>query len=326
MMKDREHWNPKIVVIPDVSRGSEHALQTYRKTKEYFTHRYGDEYVIDGWDADKNEYYDHLNEFDIVYYANPYDSMAHAFHKISYAVDKEVLPIYVSYGYDIGRYTTLSRLRGIELNLAWKIFADTTYTYQDYLKYQTIRGENVVLAGYSKMDNLSNKVSLRDTNSLNHNRKKILIAPHHTVSMEALPLSNFLKYYELILEMPILFPNVDFVFRPHPLLFTTLVNNKLWTQEEIEHYIDKLQEKGVEYSTAGDYLGVFEECDAIINDCGSFTVEWLFTGKPGCFVYNEKLKKEHLTTLMNMAIEKYTIAQCKEDIVKFVKAISENDY
>lgn len=323
MMKDHERWNPKIVVIPDVARGSEHAVRTYKKTKEYFINRYGYEYVFDGWNADKNEYYDYLDEFDIVYYANPYDAMVHDFHKISYSYKKDVLPIYVSYGYDVGRYTTLSRLRGIELNLVWKLFADTTYTYKDYLKYQIIKGKNVVLAGYSKMDDLNKEGNVDRRNG---NRKRILIASHHTVSMEALPLSNFMKYYNLILELPVIFPDIDFVFRPHPLLFTTLVNNNIWTQEEIEHYIQALEERGVEYSTGGDYLGVFRECDAIINDCGSFTVEWLYTGKPGCFVYNDKLKKNHLTTLMNMAIEKYTIARSEQDIIEFVKKIEKNDY
>ena len=28
MMEDREHWDPKIVVIPDLSRGIDHAKQT----------------------------------------------------------------------------------------------------------------------------------------------------------------------------------------------------------------------------------------------------------------------------------------------------------
>ena len=55
--------------------------------------------------------------------------------------------------------------------------------------------------------------------------------------MKTLPLSDFLRYYDLILELHMIFPNVDFVFRPHPRLFTTLVNNNFWTQEEMERYI-----------------------------------------------------------------------------------------
>lgn len=316
MMEDKEHWNPKVVVIPDVARGPEHAKQTYVKTKEFFINRYGADYVLDGWDIESDTYFDHLDKFDIVYYANPYDVMAHEYHKIEYASTKNVLPIYVSYGYDVGRYTTLSRLTNPELNLVWKCFADTTYSYQDYKNNQTIKGENVVLAGYSKMDDLS-----KYTMAMNK-RKKVLLTPHHTVSMKDLPLSNFLEYSDLILRLPEMFPKMDFVFRPHPLLFTTLLNNNLWKEQEVDDYLAKLKDLGVEYSSGGDYLSVFAECDAIVNDCGSFTVEWLFTDKPGCFVYNSKLNEKHLTTLMNKSIERYVVAKNEQDIIAFIQGIS----
>lgn len=319
MLHDNEHWNPTIVVIPDISRGQEYARKTYIKTRDFFINRYGKEYVLDGWNFDTDEYFDYSDQFDIVYYANPYDAMVHKFHKIEYASKKNVLPIYVSYGYEVGRYTTLGRLANPELNLTWKCFVDTTYTYTDYLKYQVIKGKNVVLAGYSKMDGLQKyQVS-------NNDRKKILISPHHTVSMKSLPLSNFMFYSDLILKLPEMFPELDFVFRPHPLLFTTLINNQLWTQQDTDNYIKMLKEKGVEYSTGGDYLGIFAECDAIVNDCGSFTVEWLYTGKPGCFVYNKDLREKHLTTLMNKAIARYTIARSEQDIVDFIRSIAEDN-
>lgn len=323
MMNNPDHWNPKIVIIPDVARGREHAIETYKKSKEYFVNRYGEECVLDGWIPENDEYIDPIDCFDIVYYANPYDSMAHEFHKISYACKKNVLPIYVSYGYDIGRYTTLSRLRGTELNLVWKIFTDTTYSYDDYLKYQVLKGKNVVLSGYSKMDNFYNHVI--DVNRCK-TRKKILISPHHTVAMDALPLSNFLKYYDLVYELPEIFPNIDFVFRPHPLLFTTLINNGIWTREETHRYIQGLKKRGIEYSEGGDYFRIFSECDAIINDCASFTVEWLYTGKPGCFVYSEYLKKKHLTSLMKAAISYYSVAHSRQDIIDFIREIDNANY
>ena len=50
------------------------------------------------------------------------------------------------------------------------------------------------------------------------------------------------------------------------------------------------------------------------------------TGKPGCFVYNDKLKREHLTTLMNKAIERYTVARSRQDIIEFVKSVAENNH
>ena len=49
------------------------------------------------------------------------------------------------------------------------------------------------------------------------------------------------KYNDLILELPLLFPDADFVFRPHPLLFTVLDNEGLWTTDKIDKYIATLK-------------------------------------------------------------------------------------
>ncbi len=319
-MISSNNWDPKIVVVPDVSRGEEHKIRTYRATKEFFVSKYGEEFVIDGWNKQTDEYYDHLNMFDVVCYANPYDSMVNEKHGIQYASNKSVLPIYVSYGYDVGRRTTLERLRGPELNLVWKCFADTTYSYEDYKRYQLIKGKNVVLSGYAKMDLLANYKDVSDR------KKRILIAAHHTVASKILPLSNFVKYSDLLLELPGRFPDIEFVFRPHPLLFTAMANNGIWSEKEVDEYIKDLQKNGIVYSSGGDYLGIFMQCDAIINDCGSFTIEWLYTGKPGCFVYNENLKENDLTRLMNTAIADYSIARSAEDILLFIEKINKGDY
>ncbi len=319
MMNDSEHWNPKIVVIPDITKGRENAVTTYNKTKAHFISRYGEEHVLDGWNCESDQFADILDRFDIVYYANPYDDLVHKFHSIKYATHKNVLPIYISYGYDVGRYTTLSRLKSPELNFVWKLFADTTYTYHDYVNDQIIKGRNVVLAGYSKMDTLIQYPVSKS------NRKRILISPHHSIIRTDIPLSNFLEFYNLILRLPDLFPDIDFVFRPHPLLFPIMINEGIWSKERVNQYLTDLQSKGVVYSTEGDYLKVFAECDAIVHDCGSFTVEWLFTGKPGCYVYNKNLNEDYLTTLMKNALTSYTIAKSENDILNFIRQISESD-
>ncbi len=320
LMKTSENWDPKIVVIPDISRGDEHKKDTYMTSRDFFVTKYGAESVIDGWNNITNEYYDHLDKFDIVCYANPYDAMVAKVHSIEYASTKNVLPIYVSYGYDIGSKTAIGRLKGPELNLVWKCFTDTVYSYDDYKKYQLIKGKNVVLSGYAKMD------SFRRESDKQKEKKRILICAHHTVNSKILPLSNFIKYNELILSLPERFPDLEFVFRPHPLLFTSLKNNHIWSDDRIAEYLCRLREKGIIYSTEGDYMNVFAQCDAIINDCGSFTVEWLFTGKPGCFVYSERLRDKYLTTLMLKAIENYKVARSEDDIVDFISKIDRGDF
>lgn len=46
-----------------------------------------------------------------------------------------------------------------------------------------------------------------------------------------------------------------------------------------------------------EIIRAFFECVALVNDCGSYTVEWLYTGKTGCFVYNKALKEYDLLGL-----------------------------
>ena len=322
MMDNCEEWNPKIVIIPDVYRGIEHAKDTYEKTKEFFIEKYGFEYVIDGWNPNTNEFYNPINQFDVVYYANPYDVMAHEYHSIHYASKQNVLPIHVSYGYDISMNYMLERLTTKELNLVWRCYTDTTYSLEEYKKNQIIKAKNVKLIGYSKMD----KFADYDNKKYDNKKTTILITPHHTIESNELPLSNFLRFSDLILQLPDLYPEIQFIFRPHPLLFTNLINFNKWTKVEINEYLKQLQSKGVVYSFEGDYLEIFSKSDAIINDCGSFSIEWLLTGKPGCFVKNPDLKEEHLTPLMRKAISEYSIANSKEDIINFINQINKETH
>ena len=318
MLENKNYWRPQIVIIPDVSRGLKHMKNSYEKTKDFFVKKYGVENVIDGYDWDSNTFRDVSSLFDVIYCANPYDSMVDRVHSIEYLSSQNCLPFYISYGYDVGKITTKQRLRGGELNYVWKCFTDTLYSQKDFKKYQVIKGKNTSLVGYAKMD----KYYAMDKKK--KSKKKILIASHHTVLSEELPLSNFLEYSQLVLELAENNRDIDFVFRPHPLLFTKLVDRNIWTEEEVEEYLSSLERNGVECSQGGDYFELFAECDAIINDCGSFTVEWLYTGKPGCFVYNKKLCPDILTELMNKAIETYTVARKEEDIINFVNDVKYN--
>ena len=316
MRENPGRWEPKVVIVPDVSRGFSHQKQTYIRAREYFIRRYGTDVVIDGWNMDEDVFYDVMDAFDIIYFADPYDAMAPQVHSIRYATMRDVLPVYVNYGYDVGYYTMYSRMKGPELNYVWKYFTETVYSQRDCKNLMINRGGNVVLTGYAKMDAYAGYPAKEEGD-----KKKILITFHHSVNMEELPLSNFMYYYDKLPLLPKMFPDIDFVFRPHPLLFIRMINDHIWSEEQVRLYRKELEQAGIAYSDGGDYLSLFAECDAIINDCGSFTVEWLFTGKPGCFVFSDKLKEEHLTTQMREAITRYRIARSFKEITDFISDV-----
>lgn len=43
----------------------------------------------------------------------------------------------------------------------------------------------------------------------------------------------------------------------------------------------------VRWSDEGDYFPVFASSDACVQDCGSYLVEWFYTGKPCCYMLKD---------------------------------------
>ncbi|EJY2157087.1 CDP-glycerol glycerophosphotransferase family protein, partial [Campylobacter coli] len=179
--------------------------------------------------------------------------------------------------------------------------------------------KNLKLSGYSKMDSLNNK------NQLSKKTQPIIIlAPHHTVQKDfALKLSNFLRFSDFYLKLPTIYPNVHFIFRPHPLLFINLENNKIWSKEQIKNYIHTLTNyANVSYENGGDYFESFIRSDALIHDCGSFIAEYLYLDKPECFIFQNKQQIDHeFTNNGKKVLEHLYMAQTEKDIIDFIDNI-----
>lgn len=74
-------------------------------------------------------------------------------------------------------------------------------------------------------------------------------------------------------------PEMNWVFKPHPLLRRELVLTGLMSGEEVDEYYDAWERIGT-VCTSGDYQDIFLRSKAMITDCGSFLAEYGSTGKP----------------------------------------------
>lgn len=100
-----------------------------------------------------------------------------------------------------------------------------------------------------------------------------------------LSLANFIRYADFFMSMPDRWPGIDFVFRPHPFLFKIMSRPKIWGPGRVERYVRELKSKpNVIWSDGGDYFSEFAESDGCIQDCGSYLVEYMYTGKPCCYM------------------------------------------
>lgn len=222
---------------------------------------------------------------DIVCYPSPYDLSCFRYNP-HWAVGRDFLPIHVNYGFYRSLYD-----RGLmeRQNYAyfWKAFFECPATAREYAAHSILKGANAEVVGYVKMDALSTAEAW----ARNGDRKRVLIAPHHSVeggANDTLCLSNFQRFSDYFLSLPERHPEMDFVFRPHPYLFSVLAQPGKWGQGKVDEWISRMKaHPNVRWSEEGDYFPAFASCDAIVQDCGSYLVEWFYTGKPCCYLLKE---------------------------------------
>ena len=162
---------------------------------------------------------------DIVCYPSPYDLSAFRYNP-HWAVGRNFLPIYISYSFStsLHGYGVYGRQNYAYF---WKVFVECEANAKEYAEHSILKGANAEVVGYFKMDALASAKPW----PRNGNRKRVLIAPHHSVeggANDSLALSNFQRYADYFLALPEKHPDLDFVFRPHPFLFTVLAQPFKW--------------------------------------------------------------------------------------------------
>ena len=67
-----------------------------------------------------------------------------------------------------------------------------------------------------------------------------------------------------------------------------LSNPSKWGPKKVADWIARMKaHPNVRWSDEGDYFPVFASCDACVQDCGSYLVEWFYTGRPCCYMLKD---------------------------------------
>lgn len=323
-LKDDEKYNVSICVAPRINQDIKSMELEYAKTLKELERKYGN--IVKGAVKIEKEtivgIIDYIEESDIICYPTPYDYNL-LYYRPIYAFYKGKLTIHINYGFFRGIYDRIIYQLD-NYNKFWKVFLETEISQNEYKEYGLYNGENSIVTGYSKMDRLK-------SNQVKNEKKIIIIAPHHTIDEYAhkeIKLSNFEKYEKFFLELPAKYPNIHFHFRPHPLLFPNLRKSR--GNKYIEEYIHKLKKyTNITLDEKGDYFEIFAKADGIIQDCGSFLVEWFYTNKPGCYMLADiSSKDKYFNELGKQCLDNTYIAYREDDIYNYIDEviIKGNDY
>lgn len=329
-LKDDPRFSCSICVAPRVTRGDDFLRETLTKTLESLTVKYGST-VHSLYDPETRTA--QPLEVDLVFSTILYEDQTLPDYTTEHLSACALVSV-LYYGYG-GLFRSNEKKTPFLPNIvfSWRYFVSNEATRQMSLARNALLADCIRTVGYTKMDRLEDEMSKRaklkssvlSQSSQPISRKKVILSPHHTIDKESdgLALSTFLLHADLYLQLPAMFPEIDFVFRPHPLLFVRLATSKWWGAEKTAAYKAKLVSfSNVEFQQGGDYLATFADSDALIHDCGSFLAEYFYTGKPQCYLLEspKTIDEQFLPfsrELLNHAYKAFT----GEEIVSFIRTV-----
>lgn len=207
---------------------------------------------------------------------------------------------------------------------AWRQFVDNESCRKAWSKIHRFKGFNYKVTGVPVMDELlTPKEQLKDVWPVSDGRKRIIYAPHHTIAdmhWRGIAYSTFLDYCQFMLEMRDKYKDkVYFVFKPHPSLKDRLI--KYWGEDRTERYYQAWEMDGCSHLETGKYLELFKYSDALIHDCGSFTVEYMYTGNPVMYLLRDDCHLDNMIPYASQAFRLHYKGKSQTEIEQFIQNI-----
>lgn len=110
--------------------------------------------------------------------------------------------------------------------------------------------------------------------------------------------SNFFTYYEKLLDFAQERPDMDFLFRPHPLALTHFVQTGEMTQQQADGFKERCAAlPNVSLDAAPSYEATLWGADVMVSDISSIMPEFFLTGKPLVFCASNMYLKLAAPTL-----------------------------
>lgn len=311
-MVEDPRFEPVIIICPIVNYGRDNMIRRMKDCESYFK-KNGYKYVL-SYDEKQDTYLDVRKALkpDIIFYTSPYSGLVDSRYDIYAFLDK--LSCYVPYFY-AGPNDRM--FYGIPFHkLVWRFYIENHQLKNEYSTNLKNPLNNYVSVGYTSFDEfkITKKTSQCD-------RKRIIWAPHHLIEpLNGMLRDGFMSLYTVFFELADYYcGQVEFVFRPHPLLKNKLYEVDGWGRERTEEYYEAWSNyPNCSINEHGNYIQLFYDSDAMIHDCGSFTSEYLYVNKPVLFTDHRSVDSKHFFKVAQDAAECHYRGRTKEEIMKFI--------
>lgn len=281
MQKD-PMFSPLVLAVPQVNKGKDFMLYQLKHGCEYYKSKGYP--TVCSYNEETDSFVDAFSFHpDIVFFSNPYDGLVDDRYNIKH-YENRCLTCYVNYTFCSVPYKW--QCASDFHQKVWCYYVECEDNLKQIMEYYS--GKNCVVTGYPGLDLFAlTEETGKDWKLKDKNLKKVIWAPHHTIEGNTLLIqfSTFLLYCDFMLKLAEEYRDViQFAFKPHPLLLPALYEHPDWGKEKTDAYYEKWANGKNTVFVNGDYIDLFKSSDAMIHDCGSFIIEYLYVNKPVMFL------------------------------------------
>lgn len=309
-MQESERFDPFIFVVPYTHNDNSGLtiLTKYLQKQNYPYHLF-----------DNKQRFSDVVRPDILFYQEPYKDNNHSIYR--YNSNLFSLFCYVGYGYHwMDADWNVNRPFK---NFCWQIYFENQLAMKNVPKLMTNKGANCIVTGLPMTEHFIKPLSVYDDpwKIQNHPKIRIIWAPHYTIKQNSrFHYSTFLSYCDFMLEIAAKYMDkVQIAFKPHPLLLTKLY--QLWGKDKTDGYYKKWEEGDNTQLVLGEYVSLFMTSNAMIHDCGTFTIEYHYTHNPVLYLLNGSDHYKDLNEFGKLAFDLHYKGESKEDIELFINNV-----
>lgn len=309
-MQDNDRFSPILFVVPYFfhDNSGQEILIDYIKKCNYSYHVF-----------DNKQKFSDVVRPDILFYQEPYNGILN----VKYEYKNNIYSLFCYVPYAFHTIDSQWSLDAPMLNFAWQVYFENSLVVKNVSKIMTNKGGNCFITGlpYTDLFLLPISTYKNPWKIQKGKKKKIIWAPHHTILKETLICySTFMRYYETMLSLANKYKDeVQIAFKPHPVLLSKLY--KVWGKEKTDIYYSLWEQGANTQLVLGDYIPLFKYSDALIHDCGSFTVEYHYTKKPVMYLLKDEYHAEGLNDFGRMAFNLHYKGRNVDDIETFIKNV-----
>lgn len=218
---------------------------------------------------------------DLIFYPLPYNHLFWNDLDNQYFGDK--LICHIPYGMPVVRTTWIDK--SLLNNTAWRLFYHSEARKQQAQELLYNHGQNIRITGDPIFDLYKGSNYTTVWKKQTRLKKRVIWAPHYSIQdTDWLHHNSFSWLYDTMLMLSEKYKDkIQFSFKPHPRLFSSLCELPEWGEERTEAYYQAWAKGENTQLDTGAYVDLFKESDAMIHDSSSFTAEYHFTGNPVLF-------------------------------------------